>query len=266
MATGIDSYLNAYLSPYLMSYPTSGTSSSSSVFDYQSAQKSANEQAAALLNTYNSNQESVKTLKADTAKYLDSYALAMKSMGQSADKLRNDNLDKLLYDKQTGEVTDESVANTVKAVQTMVDEYNNTLKLLNDNADRGAGTVKQLGRMVTDPAPEASMAMVGVSVNKDGTLELDAEKMTEALKTTDANQLALYKDIIGGYGGIADGVHMDAMFGSNMSSRDLIMNDLANIQATQKENPFREMYESIRGNVYTLTNQAVTGMLMNLLV
>ncbi len=266
MATGIDAYLNSYLSPSLLSsYGTSSTSQTSSVFDYQAAQKTAKTQAAELLASYKESKATVSSLKTDTAKYLDQYALSMKTLGQSADKLRNGNLDKLLYDKD-GQVTDATVEKTVKSVQDMVDKYNSSLKLLNDNADRGPGTMKQLSRMATDPAPAASMKMVGVTVNKDGTLALDSEKMTEALKTTNSDQLKLYKDIIGGYGGIADGAHKDALFGSNMSARELIQNDLASIQTARQENPFREMYDSFRGNVFTMNNQAVTGMLMNLLV
>ena len=173
MATSIDSYLNSYLSPYLMSYgsnSSSSASSASSVFDYSAAMASASKTSAELLAGYNSNKEAVTTLKKGTAAYLDSYALAMKTMGQSADKLRWGGMDKLLYNSD-GEVTDATVSKTVGAVQTMVDNYNNTLKLLNDNADRGAGTVKQLGRMATDPAPAQGLALVGVTVNDDGTVE-----------------------------------------------------------------------------------------------
>ncbi|MDL2219548.1 hypothetical protein LJC04_04345 [Ruminococcaceae bacterium OttesenSCG-928-O06] len=260
---GIEALLSAYTNPYYGMGSVGSTSSSG--LDIASLQKNAQQQAAELLSTYNSNRESVKTLKADTAKYLDDYILSMKTLDQSAEKLRLGNLDKLLYNSD-GEVTEDTIADTVKAMQSMVDNYNSTVKLLNDNAERGPGTMKQLARMVADPAPAASMKMVGVTVNKDGTLALDAEKMTEALSTSDANQLALYKDIIGGFGGIADGAHKNASFAANAPARELIQNDLATIQQTQSENPFREMYESFKGNVYAMNNQAVAGMLMNLLV
>lgn len=245
-------------------FGTSGTSSS--YFDPTSAANTAKQQAQELLNSLKGNQTEVKSLKAETSKYLDTYILNMKTMDQSANALRNGGIDKLLYDTE-GNVTDETVGKTVDAVQKMVDNYNSTLKHLNDNADRGPGTVKQLGRMVTDPAPAKSMEMVGITVNKDGTLALDKEVMTKALKDENPLQVNLFKDIIGGYGGIADGVHLDAMFGQNMQAKDLIQNDLANIQSSQNAaNPFKEMYQSMKGSAYLLNNQAVTGMLMNMLV
>lgn len=260
MATAIDSYLNAYLSPYAMNAGSAG-----SVFNYGSVSGTAKQQAKDMLADYKSNQASVKTLKNDTAKFLDQYTLSMKTLDQSAEKVRLGGLDKLLYDGE-GQVTDATVEKTVKAYQEMVDNYNSSIKLLNDNADRGPGTMKQLGRMVADPAPAEGMKMVGVTVNKDGTLALDAEKMTAALKTEDANQRKLYTDIMGGWGGIADNVHKNAMFGANTSARDLVMNDIANIQQAQAENPFKVMYDSFKGNVFSMNNQSVTGMLMNFMV
>lgn len=263
MASINAAYLNSYMNSYLMS--SGSTSAASAPFDIASVQATAKQEAASLLSTYKSNQAEIKTLKADTAKYLDNYSVAMKTMGQSADKLRNGGIDKVLYNSN-GEVTDETVAATVKAVQDMVTNYNDTLKLLNDNAERGAGTTKQLSRMVTDPAPSASMKMVGITVNDDATLSLDTEALTSALKTTTPGQLDLYKDILGGYGGVADGIQKDALYGSNMSAQSLVGSDLAEMQTLQNENPFKSMYDSFRGNVFALNNQAVTGLLMNMLV
>lgn len=259
MAVNLDSYINNYFNPYSQAGGVSSTP------DLGALQSNSKKQAAELLASYEANKTTTTTLKKDTSSYLDKYVLSMKTMDQNTGKLRNGGLDKILYDKD-GNVTDASVEETVKATQSMVNSYNSTLKLLNDNAERGAGTVKQLARMVTDPAPAKSMEMVGITVKKDGTLELDAAKLTEALKTTDKNQLSLYKDILGGYGGVADGIHKDALYGTNMSAKELVGNDLANIQAKRQENPFSAMYSSIKGNVYTLNNQAVTGMMMNMFV
>ncbi|MDL2252517.1 hypothetical protein LJC49_00385 [Ruminococcaceae bacterium OttesenSCG-928-I18] len=258
---GIDSYLNSYLSPYSW---TQGTSSSNSVWDYAGAQKNAQAEAASLMEMYNGNKATVSGLKKDTAQFLDSYTKSLKSLDQAASNIRLDNLDKILYDKE-GNITDSTIKATVDATQKFVDQYNSTLKLMNDNAERGPGTMKQLGRMVQDPAPEAGMALIGVTVNKDGTLSLDAEKMTKAFKESGPENQKLYRDILGGFGGIADNTHKNAQFGLNTSARDLILNDLATIKATQAENPFRELYDSFRGNVYNMNNQAV-GIMMNMLV
>ncbi len=260
MATSIDSYLTSYLSPYSLN-----AGSTSSLFNYGSVSSATKAQAQELLSTYQNSSATVKSLKSETAAFLDKYTLSIKTLDQSALAVRGSNLDKLLYDK-SGNVTDETVAKTVKAFQSFVDNYNSNIKLLNDNADRGPGVTKQLSRMVQDPAPKESMKMVGVTVNKDGTLALDTAKMTEALKTDSPGNQKLFKDIIGGIGGIADTAHKNALYGANISARDLITNDLSSIQSAQAQNPFREMYDSFRGNAYYLNNLGVTGLMLNTLV
>jgi hypothetical protein len=58
-----------------------------------------------------------------------------------------------------------------------------------------------------------------------------------------------------------------AVSGSNISAASLIQTDIAQIQTQQaKENPFKDMYASIKGSAFMLNNQAVTGMLMNMVV
>ncbi len=263
--SSISGLLSSLASDPYAKYGNLFSSGSGGVFDVAQAQKNASTQANQLMEAFKANKGEVTTLKKETANYLDQYAAGMKTLSQEAGKLKNQGLDKILYNKD-GAVTDETAAATVKATQSMVDAYNSTLKLLNDNADRGPGTMKQLARMAGDPAPAQGLKLVGISVNDDGTLALDAEKMTEALKTTDPNQLDLYKDILSGYGGLADSVNKRANFGADMNARDLISNDLANIQSKQSENPFRELYYGMKGNVFAMSNQAVTGMLMNLMV
>lgn len=260
MSMGIDSYLNSYLSPYSMN---SGSAAVNSVFDYGAVKKNAEAEAKALLDAYKGNQTNTSALKKDTAKFLDEYTKSLKSLEQASGDIRLGKLDKLLYDKD-GNVTDTTIKNTVDSTQKFVDQYNSTLKLLNDNASRGPGVMKQLGRMVQDPAPEAGMAMVGVTVNKDGTLSLDKEKMTKAFKEAGPENQKLYRDILGGFGGIAENTYKNTQYGLNTSARNLVMNDLANIQSTAAENPFREMYDSFRSGGYGMNNMAA-GLMMNML-
>ena len=263
MATGIDAYLTSYLSPY--SWTSGASSSSSTSFDYSSALSSSKQKANDLLAAYNSSKANSASLQKDTATFLDNYTKNLKTLEQSASSIRGANLDKLLYDS-SGSITDKTIKSTVDATQKFVDQYNSTLKYLNDNAERGPGTMKQLGRMVQDPAPASSMAMIGLSVNKDGTLALDQDKMTAAFKDAGASNQRLFRDILGGYGGVADSTMKNAQYGLNTSARDLITNDLATIKTAQKENPFREMYDTFRGGgAYYMNNQAV-GVMMNLLV
>lgn len=257
MVSGISSSLSAFYSAN--SY--NSISASSVLFDYKAAQK----QTQSLLDSYKSNNAQVQSLKADSAQFLDQYTLQMKSLQSSASKLLGDQLDKLLYDK-SGQITDETVKDTVEAVQAMVDSYNSSLRLLNDNADRGAGVMDQIARMATDPAPAEAMKLVGVSVNDDGSLVLDAQQMTDALKTGNSDQLKLYKEIIGGSTGLALGVQKDARAGLSASAGSLIGNDLAVMQGIRQEDPLRSMASFAGTGAYALNNMAAAGMMMNFLV
>lgn len=267
MSVNIDSYLSSYLSPYAYTGGTNTSSSSaSSVFDLDFSNVKTKKEAQALIDSLNTGKKSSTTtaLKQETAHYLDRYSLSMKTLGQSVDNLRGENLDKLLYDKE-GKVTDETVKKTVTAFKDMVENYNGSIKLLNDNADRGSGTMKQLARMVDDPMHKDKMAMLGLSVGSDGTLKIDEEKLSAVLKTENADSLKFYKDLIGGVGGLADNIHRDVVAGSNTSARDLVNYDLASISSQSSNSTFGEMYDVIRGSAFLLNNQAAVGMMMNMM-
>ena len=265
MAVNLDSYLNSYLSPYTMSY---NNVSSNSVFDVAAAQSSAKTQADALLAAYKNKGSSSasQTMQKDTAAFLDKYASSLKTLDSSAQGLRGASLDKMLYDKE-GNITSATAGKVTDAVKSMVENYNSALKTLNDNADRGSGTKAQLARMVRDPIAAESMKQLGVTVNKDGTLAFDAEKLKTGLTSKTAETVSFTKDLLGGYGGLADSIHKNAQYGMNTSARKLIDNDLASIAAQQEtENPYREMYTSIKGNPMLLNNQMAMSMFMNFTV
>ena len=188
----------------------------------------------------------------------------MKSLDASAEKFRGANLDKLLYNKD-GAVTDITAKNTVGAVKDMVAQYNSTLNLLNKNADRGTGVVKQIGRMVSiDPASEENMAKIGLSVNKDGTLKLDEDKLESALKTEDPDARKNITNILGGRNGVADTIQSHTRYGSTMSSRQLVGNDVQKAKDLKQENPFYVLYQQTKGNVYALNDMAYTGMFLDM--
>ncbi len=236
-------------------------SAPSPVFDYKAAQQ----QTKSILDEFQAGNKQIKTLKDDSANFLNQYTNSMTNLSEAATKVSGTNLDKLLYDKE-GKVTDETVKATVGAVQNMVDQYNDSLKMLNKNAERGSGVMDQITRMAGDPAPMASMKMVGVSVNKDGTLALDSAVMTKALKSENPEQVKLYKDIIGSSTGIAGGVQNDARAGLRTSAGKLIGNDLAQMQAIKQDDPLRSFASYARGGAFQLNNMMATGILMNMLV
>lgn len=233
----------------------------------------AKTQSAAMLDKYLNGSSttqaftSTDSMKADTAAYLDRYVLNMSNLSKSADLLRNGGIDKLLYDRE-GNVTDETIEKTVDAVQSMIDEYNNNVKFLDKNASRGSGTTDQLGRMVKDPMSEKSMEMIGLSVNKDGTLALDKEKLTEAFNAVDeltggvnTLQRDLIKDLIGGNNGLANSIKRTADAGLNISAQKLINSDLSNIQSNSGTGYYAEMFNSIKGGAYAMNNQGALNMM-----
>lgn len=253
---GIGSLLNSYYSQ------ANSVSSVSPLFDYKKAQK----QTQSLLDSYKKNNNTVKTLKKESADFLSGYTKGLNEMNTAAGKLADGNIDKLLFDKD-GNVTEETVKNTVDSAKNMVEQYNKNLKMLNDNADRGPGVTKQLARMADDPAPLAGMKMVGMSVNKDGSLALDEAVMAKALKDENKAQVKLLADIIGGGNGIASSVQRDARAGLNTPAQNLISNDLATMQSVRQDDPIRALSQSIKGGgAYAMNNNAAMGILMNMLV
>lgn len=258
--SGINNLLNSY---YSGTNSLNGMSSTADLFDYKSAQKDV----ASLLDSYKqqSSSTSVSSLKKSTSDFLTQYTSGMNGMNKAASVFTNGGVNDLLYDKE-GNVTDETVKKTVDATKSMLKEYNNTIALLDKNADRGQGVTKQLARMVSDPAAKEKLDALGVSVGKDGTLSLDEEKLTSALKDENPLQVKLMADFLGGSTGLAAGIQKDARAGLNASSSSLVGNDIATIQKTQDEsNPFREMYTSMRGGgAYGLNNNAAVGMMLNM--
>jgi len=106
------------------------------------------------------------------------------------------------------------------------------------------------------------MAMVGMKMNDDGTLALDIEKMTAALKSETPGDTDLFADIIGE---VADSVQKDARAGLNTSAGSLIGNDVAKMQSIRDNDPIRSFAQSMRGGgAYAFNNQAAVGILMNL--
>lgn len=261
---------NSYNSAYGLS------SLNPSMFDYKAQQSKMKDLLAG-----DKTKAEVKTLKKETAAFLDTYAANTTDLKKSAQAVTGNNLQKLLYgvggsSDQTP--TAENVKKTTDAVQKLVDSFNNNLTMLNKNAERGPGVVNQIARMVTGPAAEKSMAQVGVTVNKDGTLALDKEKLATALTgTKETRSLAL--DIIGGSSAssMASGVSRIAMSADSKTPQALISNDLANIKGLQDRyqetlmsalgasGTFSQMGMYSRSGAYNMMNMGTIGMLMNVI-
>lgn len=150
----------------------------------------------------------------------------------------------------------------VSAVEDLVKKYNSSLKVLNDNVERGTGVERQLGNMLHGPASEEKLNMVGISTKKDGTLELDKAKLTESLQ----KDQKMATDIIGGSFGIAQGMFSDARSGLTTPSNSLINNDMQKTQENVRNDPFQFTAMFSRRGSFNMMNYNTVGMMFNMLI
>lgn len=149
----------------------------------------------------------------------------------------------------------------VSAVDDLVSSYNHSLKVLNDNADRGTGVTRQLSNVLRGIGSEKSMELVGISVNKDGTLALDKDKLTSSLQ----KDPKLTKDILGGSAGLAQGAFQSARSGLTTPSSSLINNDLQNLHEERLNDPLEFMSMYSRRGSYNMMNYSAVGLMLNVL-
>lgn len=250
---------------YGMQNYLSQQASSVNNFDYKAAQK----QTQAYIDQYKQSQNTVTQLKKDSANFLDSYQKSLTGMDKAASAVQGQNLEALLYGKAgrpadgtAATPTQENVDKTAEAVQKMVDQFNSTLKTMNDNASRGPGVEKQIARMVSLPTSERSMEQVGITVNKDGTLKVDSDKLKTALK----ENTSVAQDVIGGSFGMARGIQMDAQTGLRQTPSTLIARDLASMKQQQMGDSLSQMGMYSKSGVYNMANLNSVGVLMNMLI
>lgn len=167
--------------------------------------------------------------------------------------------------KKEGKVTVSVQADADKiasSVKDLTDSYNNALKLLNDNADRGTGVTNQLRNLVRGLASERSLEKVGITTNKDGTLKLDQDALKKSLKETPY----LAKEILGGSYGVAQTGFTKASQAMNANASSLIGNDLKEMQAQSLNDPFNFMNLYSRNGTYNVSNYQALGLMINYLV
>lgn len=178
--------------------------------------------------------------------------------------------------KQTGESTiytgiDED--KVVSAVKDLVSGYNSVQSLLAGNADRGIGAAAHAQAFGRGMAAEKTLNAVGISYNKDGKLELDEDKLKEALEK-DFNGT---KEILGGQFGIAEKVAARTDTALSDSVQRIVSNDLggsttsstSTTSTSQSQGYDRSGYQSfynfVRSGPYNLGNYYAVGLLLNTL-
>lgn len=148
------------------------------------------------------------------------------------------------------------------ALSDLVGSYNSSLKLLNDNYDRGTGVDRQLRNLVAGLGSEESLKQLGITVNKDATLKFDKDVFAKNMK----DNPSLTKSLISGPGGIADKAFNKGSSGMNVQSSSLINGDLMGAQADSITNPMNAFGSYSRSGAYAMNNYAAVGMMLNYLV
>ena len=148
---------------------------------------------------------------------------------------------------------------TADGISNLVDAYNSSLKLLNDNYDRGTGVDKQLRNLVAGLGSEKSLKELGITVNKDATLKFDKSVLEKNMKKSPS----LTRDLISS---VANKAFNKGSAGMRVNSSTLINNDIEAAQADAMSNPYQAFNMYSKTGAYTLNNYYALGMMMNYLV
>ena len=175
--------------------------------------------------------------------------------------------------KKTGESTiytgsDED--KVVSSVKDLMDGYNSVQSLLEGNASRGIGATAHAQAFGRGMAAEKTLNAIGISYNKDGKMELDEDKLKEALEK-DFNGT---KEILGGQFGIAEKVASRTDMALSDSVQRIVSNDLG--ESTKSETAvsknqsydrsgYQSFYNFVKSGPYNLGNYYAVGLLLNTL-
>ena len=139
--------------------------------------------------------------------------------------------------------------------------YNSVIELLSANSGRGSGVERQLRNMLMGIAPERSLDLIGITTNKDGTLKVNAETLTEKLQ----KDPSLTRDILSGANGMASRAYGKATSGLEANSVSLINNDLKSAEIDNVTSEYNFMNMFARSGAYNLNNYYALGLMVNYL-
>lgn len=159
-------------------------------------------------------------------------------------------------------IVPQNPAKVEDSIQKMVDSYNSSLKLLNDNSARGAGTLTQMKRMLSATGDEASMHVVGIASQKDGSLVFDRS----VYRKVASEDPSLAQQVVGGGFGLADNLYTAAQQGLRQSAGSLLSQDIkaAKLQLTYSPLSLTASYG--RNGAYAIGNYQMSGSMLNMLV
>jgi len=213
MATNINSLFGATKNAWLFSGNSSSTksnaaqNSASSLWSNYGSSSSTAMNALAGLSEIKAGVSSVVSSYNDAKDaFYSEFDDAMSSLSKSAKNVKNydfakvtDSAEKAAITKTTTtdedgkEVTKTEYSDTMKdalkTVQSLVDDYNSASKFLSDNSSV-SGRVSRLANTFSDATYRAKdYASIGINVKSDGTLEVDEEKLANAI-VNDPNKVS----------------------------------------------------------------------------
>lgn len=217
--------------------------------------------AGGLENASTEAQDAVYTVNQDGFSYTRSSQSNKVSLdyGRMEAELKSEGTTKVYTGVDTDKVAD--------AVEDLVDSYNSVTKLLGDNAGRGTGTASHLSSFNRGMADEKTLNAIGITYNKDGSMELDKEKLVSALEKDYEGT----KSLIAGQFGIAEKAAARADSALSDSVQRIVGNDLSSA-ASQSQNSgfsssgtFQYFSNFARSGPYNLANYYTVGMMLNTL-
>ncbi len=229
------------------------------------------------------------TTASNASGFLRGYQTALESLESSSQKLQMteknnvfSKLDEVMNKAANGLATDEDVKKAqdevVSAVQDFVKDYNYAVDYLKQNVEHGSGVSNQLEALQRGIPNEKTLAAVGMSVDKNGRLQVDEDKLREAMEK-DPEEV---KWLIGGQYGMADRVgnkatssldtSVDKILGSDAPEAEEIKKATSNSttygsakkQSTMSDS-FQQFASFAKSGAYNLSNYYAVSML-NILV
>lgn len=198
MAIGGVSYSYPY--NYNYSYNSNGLSSSS--WTDKANQETDKLKDSLGLNNTDKTSSTSSTGKASTAvtasstnSFLMGYQMALEDLESASQKLMADGknnvfskLDSAWKDVANGKGTvdglNKALNDVVSAVKSFADEYNYTVSYLKKNVGQGSGISDQLQSLQRGLPSEKTLKAMGMSIDTNGNLQVDENKLKEALVST----------------------------------------------------------------------------------
>ena len=148
-----------------------------------------------------SNKTNSATTASSASSFLMGYQTALEDLESVSEKLQTDSknnvfskLDSAWNDVANGKGTKEGLEkalnDVVSAVKDFADKYNYTVSYLKKNTEHGSGVSNQLENLQRGLPNEKALKTMGMSLDKNGNLQVDEKKLKEAL----VNGVGAYAD------------------------------------------------------------------------